>query len=60
MDAVNPDYAVVGLKRGTIPYSTVFSAAEAKAMFYQGRDAEVVLMAGKADDLLKQWDTALG
>ncbi|MBU6448551.1 MAG: hypothetical protein KGQ26_02890 [Rhodospirillales bacterium] len=48
------------LTRGTIPYSTVFSTAAAKAVLCQGQDAEVVLVAGKADNRLKQWDAALG
>ena len=48
------------ITRGTIPYSTVFSTAEAKAVLCQGQDAEVVLMAGKEDGRLKQWDANVG
>lgn len=59
-----PDWGVfmqfAMLTRGTIPYSTDFSLEEAKGVLCGGHDAEVVLVAGKADDRLKRWDTALG
>ncbi|MBB2167643.1 hypothetical protein HLH36_04605 [Gluconacetobacter aggeris] len=48
------------LTRGSIPYSTDFSPGEAKAMLCSGQDAELVVMAGKADGRLQQWNLALG
>lgn len=47
------------LTRGSIPYSTEFSVDEAKAVLCNGQNAEVVMMAGKSDDRLKQWNAAL-
>jgi hypothetical protein len=47
------------LTRGTIPYSTGFSPEAAKVALCSGLDAEVVLVAGDADDRIAQWNAAL-